>query len=476
MKNLDIIATYSGLEACDYYEITVEDKPFAGGGFGEIFHIVSLDGNTPKRSLVLKLFRPNNNGGEMRCWNATLALCDKVFYNVLSYEKNGMKFLEEFPALSALPLYALTIKLDGIERRGYVMYNLSDMGLIGFDKIIDSDDDESVYWDEFEEHDITWRLTAAYHLARGFNMLEKMNFLHADISSDNIFVSRTEPLAVIIDYDSGAVINSAEDNPTTFGKMQAWLAPEILFQLKRGETGKKVLVDVNIYSDRWAVTHAITQLLTTLQAFYLTDMSEKTLSKYKNDYTWPTIDTDDSIFMEGNEEAYKYFIERWRDNLPELIKHELSYTFNNGIFNPACRTSYSRWEFILRSLIQNKAPSPLPTPPPNPRPVTQPVVPENPEAAKKELIQFMDVLITDIINGNETIGENQYFIGKRAHRAGVDEGKLIAELKDFVDMFQTLKKKKKNASTFDLKNLRLQGSLAFISSDKVDSLIKKHIK
>ncbi|MCQ2244703.1 MAG: protein kinase [Bacteroidaceae bacterium] len=466
-------------ELADHWEISIEDHSFSHGGFGEIFHIINIDGVAPEQPLVLKLFF--NNKEQEHCFDAISQLGGKVFDQV----HDNKNFLEDYPALRALPLCIFGVEIDGIERDGYVMYDLAEMDLIGFDKIaVDYDEDA---YEEFENHDLTWRLTAAYHLVRGFHMLEKMRFLHADISADNIFIGKKEPMAVILDYDSGAVIESKDDTPSTFGKNQPWLAPEILFQLKGMQKKGKALVDVNIYSDRWAVANAIVQILTSMQALYLTDLSEETLRRYSKSYQWPKIDTSDSIFMEGNEEYYEEFIERWKE-LPEPVRRELDYTFNKGMFNPQCRTSYGRWEMILRSVIQqNGLHVPLPTPHTSsagnnsakPKPSPKNVVNktgnvEDLEAAKEELNKYMDVLVMDIISGSEKIEDNKFFIDMRAQKAEVNPDELISELKDFIEMFNTCRKHK--PSQFELKNLRYQGSRAFISLYIVDNIIDRYCK
>lgn len=49
-------------------------------------------------------------------------------------------------------------------------------------------------------------------------LLRESNYIHADIHPQNLFLSLSDGHAVLIDYDSGVVVDRPEDAPTTFGK------------------------------------------------------------------------------------------------------------------------------------------------------------------------------------------------------------------------------------------------------------------
>jgi hypothetical protein len=42
--------------------IEIEDKPFAVGGFGEVYHCISINGISPLTKQVIKLFIDNSKG------------------------------------------------------------------------------------------------------------------------------------------------------------------------------------------------------------------------------------------------------------------------------------------------------------------------------------------------------------------------------------------------------------------------------
>jgi len=324
-----------------------------------------------------------------------------------------------------------------------------------------------------------WRFTMAYHMVRGFNLLYKMHFLHADISSDNIFVSLTQPICAILDFDSGAIVETMEDNPSTFGKFQPWLAPEISFQLKKGQSvGGNTLVSINSFTDAWSVANALLNILVLMPAYYLVDMSEKTLKAYVNKYTWPEARFSDPIFESGNKDGYDYFHEVYTKMLPEEIKNEFVATFSKGVFKPFLRTSYNRWERILKNQIPKSAwrvsiPTPGPIPEPTPGPIPPP--PNPPSTATKELEEYINALVVDVINGDENLKRHTNFINDMAKKAGLDGKNVMAELKDFIDLYQDCIDDGV-ITKFEKSNLLAQGEMALVTEKTIDKLLSPYKK
>ena len=252
--------------------ISVDDVPFNGGGFGDIYHARGFNGGQQaKLKQVIKVFKPSNIGKDEHSWNTIVRLQEKLMKEMDLCANNGHDFLEQYPALIAMPQFIFEGTMDERKVRGYATNNLNDLGFVSFDKVID--EDNSPYIEEFDNRDMEWRYKMAYHLVRGFNLLYKMHFLHADISSDNIFVSLTQPTCAILDFDSGSIVETMDDNPSTFGKPQPWLAPEIAFQLKKGETVTgNMLVNINSFTDAWSVANALLNVLIMMPAYYLVDM------------------------------------------------------------------------------------------------------------------------------------------------------------------------------------------------------------
>lgn len=463
--------------------ITVDDSPFAGGGFGDIYHAKGFNGGKqPKLRQVIKVFKPSTIGKDDHSWNTITRLQKKLMEEMALFEGSGQDFLEQFPALLAMPQFVFEGTLDGRKVRGYATNNLNDLGLVAFDKVIDEED--SPYLDEFVAKDMKWRFTAAYHLVRGFNVLDKMHFLHADISADNVFVSLTQPICVILDFDSGAVVETMDDNPSTFGKFQPWLAPEIGFQLSSGQaTDGNMLVEINSFTDRWSVANALLNLLLMMPAYYLKDMSENSLRSYIKKYTWPEANFRDSLFDADNEEAYRYFREVFDNLLPEDVQREFVATFSQGVFMPTVRATYSRWELIFKKLIPKevwgknisvKGGVSIPSYGGAQSSKTFCIGPYDfTQANKEELKKYINSLVFDVVSGEEKISHHEFFINDMAKKAGLDGKQIVEELEDFVDLYKDCVADKV-ITKFELSTLLAQGELAMVSENSINRLLKPY--
>jgi serine/threonine protein kinase len=456
--------------------VTLDDAPFAGGGFGDIYNARSFNGGQQSRlHQVIKVFKPSTIGKDEHSWKTITRLQEKLIDEIALNAIDGQDFLNQYPALIAMPQFVFEGTMDGRKVRGYATNNLNDLGLVSFDKVIDEEDSE--YIDEFAEKDMEWRYTMAYHLVRGFNLLYKLHFLHADISSDNIFISMTQPTCAILDFDSGAIVETMDDNPSTFGKFQPWLAPEIGFQLKSGKSaGGNTLVAINSFTDAWSVANAILSILTTMQAYYINDLSENSLRHYVSHYTWPRINTSDPIFNKENEEGYEYFVEYFEAMLPDELKREFVATFSKGVFTPSLRTSYNRWERILRKLVPGLPIPSIPTPPkptpPTPKPpIPTPIPNPLPKPNKKELENYINALILDVVNGDENLKHHEFFINDMAQKAGLNGKEIMAELKDFVELYKDCIADKV-ITKFEYSNLLAQGEMAMVTEDTINKILK----
>lgn len=487
MKQIDI--SYSKGTGFDTFfdrisSITVDDTPFAGGGFGDIYHARGFNGNrTPKLKQVIKVFKQSTVGKDEHSWSTICRLQEKLMEEMALIISDSQNFLELYPALIAMPQFVFEGTMDGRRVRGYATNNLNYLGYVSFDKVIDEED--SPYIEQFEEKDMEWRFTMAYHLVRGFNLLYKMHFLHADISSDNIFVSLDQPICAILDFDSGAIVETTDDNPSTFGKFQPWLAPEISFQLKKGQSiDGNTLVSINAFTDAWSVANALLNLLILMPAYYLVDMSENSLRAYVKKYTWPDVRFDDPLFDSENEEGYNYFHAMFTRLLPEEVQREFVATFSKGVFKPFLRPSYNRWERIFKNLIPKSTwrkptftPGTISISPLNTNIIggVQPPLQQPSLKAKEELVKYVNALAEDVVNGDETLKHHEFFINDMAKKAGLDGKEIMTELKDFVELFKDCIEDKV-ITKFEKSNLVAQGELALISGDTINKLLKSYKK
>jgi len=473
LNQAGIIASFDNVT-----DILVDDTSLGSGGFGTIYHLTDVKGGIcPPVKFVIKIFHSDDEAKENHGWRTINRLLDIVREENINKQKEGKYFLIDHPSLLALPVFTFEGTMEGKRVRGYSMLDLHALGFVGFDKIIGDTADDALL-EQIDGMDMEWKYEACYHLARGFNWLYKKRFLHADVSPDNIFIHTKYPLAVIIDYDSGAIIDTLNDNPSTFGKPQLWLAPEITFQMKKMNESKakeKNMIDVNIYSDLWSVAHCITQLLITLPAFYLTDLSENSLRSYVSKHVWPQIDVNDPLFMKENEYAYEVMMERVSD-LPSSIQKALSVSFTKGVFHPSSRTTYSRWESTFKALMNdsrkdywddldakfieqlkmnvNEA--------------------DNYDEEREELSNYISMLVVDLVNGDETIEANRNYIIQRAKRAHMDSKEVITELEDFLDFFHLCTDKKNTISKFERNTIMMQGECALVSHDTLEQILRPY--
>ena len=63
----------------DIKQISIDDTPFAGGGFGNIYHARGFNGiNQPQLRQVVKVFKPSTVGKEEHSWKTICRLQEKI--------------------------------------------------------------------------------------------------------------------------------------------------------------------------------------------------------------------------------------------------------------------------------------------------------------------------------------------------------------------------------------------------------------
>ena len=173
MKQIDV--TYCRGTGFDPFfnnirRISIDDSPFNGGGFGNIYHARGFNGNNQSNlQQVIKVFKHSTIEKDEHSWRTITRLQEKLMEEMNLYADTGLVFLEQYPALIAMPQFVFEGTLDGKKVRGYSANNLDELGYVSFEKVIEVND--SPYIDELESKDMEWRFTTAYHLVRGFNLL-----------------------------------------------------------------------------------------------------------------------------------------------------------------------------------------------------------------------------------------------------------------------------------------------------------------
>jgi len=344
MKSIKVSrALSSKLDTCfdvSVQSIEIKPRPFASGGFGELYFCQSLNGNIqPAIPQVVKIFHDDTNTQK------SFETIQKLQEGIIRIQQH--KSIKHFSALFALPQLSFSGILDGEKVYGYLANRLNRNEYAEFDRIIE----DPRVTQEYYQIPLGQKIKYALDLAEGFQILRELNYIHADINAENVFIGIKQPNAVLIDYDSGAVSLSAQDSPSTWGKPNEWVAPEISRQLSE----QKIIqtVKVNLLSDIWSVAVGIHYFIFLKHPFFfLNDLSERTMKNYFMHHRWPKCDIHAPYFNKNILGFYEKYLVLLEKALPQEIIKRFDSTFNEGFYNPAMRTAYNTWITVLKPHAQ----------------------------------------------------------------------------------------------------------------------------
>lgn len=340
MKSIKVSrALSSRLDTCFdilVHSIEIKPRPFASGGFGELYFCQSLNGNIQTTiPQVVKIFHDDTNTQK------SFQTIQKLQEGLIRIQQH--KNIKDLPVLYALPQLSFSGVLEGEKVYGYLANRLNRSEYAEFDRIIE----DPRVTQEYYQIPLAQKIKYALDLAEGFQILRELNYIHADINAENVFIGIKQPNAVIIDYDSGAVTLSAQDSPSTWGKPNEWVAPEIAKQLSE----QKIIqtVKVNLLSDIWSVAVGIHYFIFLKHPFFfLNDLSERTMKNYFTHHRWPKCDIHAPYFNKSILGFYEKYLVLLEKALPQEIFKRFDTTFNEGFYNPAMRTSYTTWISSLK--------------------------------------------------------------------------------------------------------------------------------
>jgi len=326
--------------------IETDDKPFAEGGFGEVYNCISVNGNAIKTPQVIKIYKENFPGSADD--NAQTIVRLQAKFNQLNTElkSKGKSLFIEYPAFKGIPQFSFEGYLNGQKVKGFSSDNLIRQGFEEFENILS----DNKLLDQFYNIPVERRIYFAFQLASAFKVLEEFKYIHADLKEGAIFLNLNTHELAIIDYDSGVVTENANDKPTTWGAIGDWVAPEIFEQLSKIKKGEKIQVD--FFTDRWSVAIGINYLISGVHPlFFLKNIGTVTTELYfRNQNHWPDAVTNSTYFKKGCDSDYNGYIDFLNTNIPPQIKEKMANTINFGYKNPVARTSYSNWEKALQSI------------------------------------------------------------------------------------------------------------------------------
>ncbi len=346
MKKIQILNSLSTNLHHEFTKVTsveIENNPIAEGAFGAVYICNSLNGIPTLIPQVIKIFKENQNNKQDHNFDTI-----QKFQKKISLENYNLAKLitEEYPSLKGVPQFSFIGNLNGKKVRGFSSTNLKK---IGFEEFIDILEKPHLL-SSYQKMSIDKKMLLAYHLVSGFKTLQKMFFIHADLKPEALFINTNTNECAIIDFDSGAISENANDEPNVWGSPNDWIAPEIWEQLKQTSSAGLQKTKVNLLSDLWSVAIGVHYILTTTHPlFYLKELSPRVTNQYFSKYKWPNINELESYFNQNNSSIYNP-IKTWLQNtLHHSIFTELEKTINYGYNNPIHRTTYNEWEKVLKS-------------------------------------------------------------------------------------------------------------------------------
>ena len=331
--------------------IIIPAKAFAGGGFGDIYHAISFNGKKSPLEQVVKIFKDARNE---HGWRTISELQEAIIKRRELSEDLGRNFLDDHPCFIGFPQLIFEGVIEGEKVRGHITVNLISLGCTSLDRILPLGEDKTNDRINYLKRKAIDRVVMAYQLADCFNILHDIHYIHADITPDNIMVSKTEPLCVLIDYDSGVIVrDSPDDNPITYGKLTGdWTPPEV--QIEFREKGFDS-ISITHHMDLWSIAAAVHNLIFGFPHLFLKYPTHPVYEIYASKYpNWPDINLDDSsLKFNTNRENYEFYRLKVFESLEmsEVTVKEFRRTFTKGIFQPEYRTEVDIWVFRLRREI-----------------------------------------------------------------------------------------------------------------------------
>ena len=327
----------SEIDLLPIQSINYLETELGSGGFGNVFKIQSINGIQTSK-YVLKII--SNTEVKDHAYETISILHTKIKKALINEEGD---VINHFPELLGLPFLVCKAynEIEEKEVIALIIHNLyennyQDFGADNFDK------------SKYIQTGIPERIYYAFQLVKTIKFLNKLNFLHSDISENSIWINNKIGKIALIDYDSGYHIDS-QKKPTTVGKIGQWIGSTFRKVLTKEIDSDNLSTTERIDEENWVIANAIFELIFGVSPyFFLIDTEEK--NKYIKKYTWPEIDIEEDIFNKTNLKAYKLIHENYnilKENGFEKLINAFDKVFNSGLKNPSKRVKVSEWYDIL---------------------------------------------------------------------------------------------------------------------------------
>jgi len=348
MKNIKIlkyVTTGIDPQFSNIDSIEIEDSTFASGSFGEIYHCVNINGSKPNVDIVVKILK-----GEFidKNLHTTEALQNALQQKHQELKQKGQSLLKAYPSLMAVPQFSFEGMLNGEKIKGYGAYDLTKLGYIEYEDILNNDDFYNQFYNVYPK---SKKNKLVFNLIKAMLLLKSIDFIHADIKEKAFFINMQKGNCAIIDFDSGAVLSSLSGNnkPTTFGSRQDWLAPEIIQQL--GKSNNKNKANVTFYSDAWAIAYAVFYIYFGDSPYYFLDkVSPKVMKQYTSSFKWPNIEASVPYVNQDYISYLDTYSKKYNKIFPKALKEGFEITFSQGYQDPEKRYTYKQWLEAFKTL------------------------------------------------------------------------------------------------------------------------------
>lgn len=278
----------------DGVDLTIA-PPFARGGFGAVHSLEAIDGRTPARRIVVKVFEPAviaRHGG-------AATLIAGIEDLAVALEACGEPAWPD--AVLALPFFMATAELTGDRVLAAFML---DLRALGYAPVDFADPATAGLYFARTQRD---RIDLALRFTRTCALLERAQFVHGDLNPENLLVNLATLDVQVIDFDAGVVVRTGSERPSTPGKLDDCMPPEV----KSTAAGANP-VDLDSYTleaERWAVGSLVGYLVFGAHpAFFLRSISAAVIDAYaRQPGSWPEIDEHGPLFttLARNQVAYK---------------------------------------------------------------------------------------------------------------------------------------------------------------------------
>ena len=165
--------------------IEIDHKPFAVGGFGEVYHCISINGVKPPINQVVKLFIDNSKGSADLNFETTQRLQRKIDKKNRELIANqGKSLVDSYPTFKGVPQFSFKGEINGKPVLGFTSDNLVNLGFTDFEHFLQ----DPLLLSQYQNFPIERKMLIAFQLVSAFKVLEEFYFIHADLKPGALFI------------------------------------------------------------------------------------------------------------------------------------------------------------------------------------------------------------------------------------------------------------------------------------------------